>query len=188
MSPVAQQILQWAIWGVVMILFFAVIARARRKNLSSQNGNRLTLPVYFFGVGIVVFLLFSGMAAIAIAVPTSGASSGTKMGLIGLSLLSAIIVLANLVVKHVYDDTKIVYTTIVGKRKILQWSEISEITYNPAAGWFVIRDSRNRKFRFPKELKGIAAFAGKSVVMVDKRSIDEKALGELRKLQSGKAT
>ncbi len=178
------RIIQWAIWGILMLLVMRWISRSRLQTPAGTGVCRLAYPRSIRIIGIGGLLFFS-----AIAVLSSTASDtppAIPLLFLGFALIGAWLVAESFCVWHEITRQGITYRRLIGRGGHLRWSELRQVRYSPWMGVFVLRGSNGETVRVSTLMTGLPEFARMILAWAPPGTIDAKTLAILQETAVGR--
>ena len=178
-------IIRLGITGILISFIFYLMKRNKKKDLDTNAGNTLQLPLYVFIIGLIDFLMFAGFALFSNLFPNGTESAATTILFSAFALLGLFLVYMYFIEKYTYDEYAIIYRKINLKKISMEWNSIVNIKYSPAMQWFVIKCADGKKGYFSVMLKGMKPFAEIILQKIDAGKTDSKTRETLISLKSG---
>ena len=178
-------IIRPVITGILISFIFYLMKRNKKKDLDTNAGNTLQLPLYVFIIGLIDFLMFAGFALFSNLFPNGTESAVTTILFSTFALLGLFLVYMYFIEKYTYDEYAIIYRKINLKKISMEWNSIVNIKYSPAMQWFVIKCADGKKGYFSVMLKGMKPFAERILQKVSAEKTDSKTLEMLNSLKNG---
>jgi hypothetical protein len=180
-----QQVVQWAIWGIIMSLIFSLLTKIRKKDMNIKYDSKLSLPLYVMIIGAVDFALFAAFAFISNIFPNGTESLVTTVLFLCFAFLGIILIYAYYIEKFTYDSTEIRYRKFTGKKVSIKWKDVVAIEYKASMQWIKIRDDKGGCGYFSTMLKGLRQFSEMILDNVNHKNIDAKTLAILDRIKRG---
>ena len=178
-------IIRPVITGILISFIFYLMKRNKKKDLDTNAGNTLQLPMYIFIIGLIDFLMFAGFALFSNLFPNGTESAVTTILFSTFALLGLFLVYMYFIEKYTYDEYAIIYRKINLKKISMEWNSIVNIKYSSAMQWFVIKCADDKKGYFSVMLKGMKPFAERILERVSAEKTDSKTLEMLNSLKNG---
>ena len=178
-------IIRLGITGILISFIFYLMKRNKKKDLDTNAGNTLQLPLYVFIIGLIAFLMFAGFALFSNLFPNGTESAVTTILFSAFALLGLFLAYMYFVEKYTYDEYAIIYRKINLKQITIEWNSIVNIKYSSAMQWFVIQCVDGKKGYFSVMLKGMKPFAELILQKVSAEKTDFKTLEMLNSLKNG---
>jgi len=177
--------IEWVVFGLVMTLIFSLMKLNKKKDLESNVGNTLKLPLYVFFIGLIDFLLFGGFALFSNLFPNGTESVATTAIFIGFSLLGLFLVYVYFVEKYTYDENEIIYRKMTFRKIKIEWKSVESVKYSTGMQWFVIKRDDGKKAYFAVMLKGMKPFSEMILKKVSHEKMNYKTLETLESIMNG---
>ena len=159
-APAWASALQWVLWMVVMGAVMGWLGRSRLRNRPARDARMLAHPASTFIVGFVSLAFFAGIAVVSNVYGNSTTTWWTTAIFVAFAVLSALMILEYLVVKHEVSEGGLRYTRLfVWSRRYLRWSDLRGVRYAPAMKWFRLESRRGDVVRVSAMLMGLPEFA-----------------------------
>lgn len=149
--------LQWAIWGIVMTVVMALVARAWKKQRAGYTGEQLKHPTVILVIGVVCGLPFlAGAVAAAIFAPLKDKWAAAV--LLGFAGLGGWLVWEYARVRIAVKPDGFDYRTAL-QEGTAAWSDVRSIAWSPSMSWFVVKLAGERTLRVSVLLLGLDRLA-----------------------------
>ena len=178
-------IIRPVITGILISFIFYLMKRNKKKDLDTNSGNTLKLPMYIFIIGLIDFLMFAGFALFSNLFPNGTESAATTILFSAFALLGLFLAYMYFVEKYTYDERAIIYRKINLKQITIEWNSIVNIKYSSGMQWFVIKCADDKKGYFSVMLKGMKPFAELILQKVSAEKTDSKTFEILNSLKNG---
>jgi hypothetical protein len=153
-------VLQWALWAVVMGAVMGWLGRSRLRNRPARDTRILAHPTSTFIVGFASLVFFAAIAVVSNVYRNSTTTWWTTAIFVGFAVLSALMLLEYLVVKHEVSEDGLQYSRLfVWRRRSLRWSDLRRVHYAPAMKWFRLETGTGDVVRVSAMLMGLPEFA-----------------------------
>jgi len=150
---------QWGVWGIVMAVVMAWIARSRLRTRPESNARRLVHPRSTLVIGLVCFLFFGAIAVISNVLANNTTTWWTTTVFIGFALVSLLLVADYFVARHEVSEEGMSYGRLLGSRRFLKWSDLRFVRYAPVMKWFRLETRSGDVARISAMLIGLPEFA-----------------------------
>ena len=178
-------LVQWAIWGIVMAILMAWIARSRLRARPLSNARRLVHPPSTLVIGLVCFLFFGAIAVISNVLANNTTTWWTTTVFIGFAFLSLPIVADYVVARHEVSEEGMSYGRLLGPRRFLKWSDLRLVRYAPVMKWFRLETRSGDVARISAMLIGLPEFARLILANAPPEAIEPGTLPILRATANG---
>ncbi|MGI0529751.1 hypothetical protein [Treponema socranskii] len=178
-------IIRPVITGILISFIFFLMKRSKKKDLDTNTGNTLQLPMYIFIIGLIDFLIFAGFALFSNLFPNGTESAATTILFSAFALLGLFLSYMYFVENYTYDEHAIIYRKINFKKITMEWNSIVNIKYSSGMQWFVIKCADDKKGYFSVMLKGMKPFAELILQKVSTEKTDFKTREMLTVLKNG---
>ena len=178
-------LIQWSIWGVLMMLVMGWLNRSRFKKRPASDAKILRHPVSTIIIGSVCFSFF-----ICIAILSNVFSNGTETWwttaiFLGFAALSFPLVVDYFTARHILTESGIDFGRLHGKRVFLPWGEITSVKYAYMMKWFVVKTRNGMTVRVSVMLMGLPEFAHYLLELAPVNSIEAKTRRILEQTENG---
>ena len=179
--------LQWTLWGLIMSLIMGWLSRRRFRARPTSDAHRLAHPPSTLIIGLMCFVFFAGIAGVSnIVFPNRTTTWWTTSIFVGFALLSALMIIDYLMVKHQVAEDGLAYRKLVGTRKYLRWSDLRDVRYAPVLKWFRLETRSGHVARISVMLMGLPEFARLLLAEAPEDAIDSDTLRILQATAEGK--
>ncbi len=178
-------VIQWTLWGVVVVLVMGWVARSRNRARPLSEARLLRHPPSILIIGIAGFVFFFGIAVVSNVFPNKTTTLLTTSVFVGFSLLSTAAIADYFLARHELLDGGMNYGRLLGPRRSLKWNEVSRIGYAPVMKWFKIELASGEVARISVMLTGLPAFARAVLLHAPPGAIDAETLAVLQATADG---
>jgi len=180
-------IVQWTLWGLVMVVVMGWVARSRLRERPESERHTLRHPVSTLVIGVVVAAFFFGIAVISNTIgknPT--ATVWTTLLFVAFGLASAPMIADYFFARHRVSERGIEYGRMFGQRGSLRWSEVRRVRFAPVMKWFVLETASGAKVRVSAMLIGLPEFAHFVLLHVPMEAIELETQVVLSETEQGR--
>lgn len=179
-------VIQWTIWGIVMVIVIGWLARSRLRQRPRSESRKLVHPQSTLITGVVLFPLFVGFMIFSFVV-----TEGTTRVLLTLlwvvfAALPLPLIADYIFARHEVSEEGMDFGRITGRRGTLEWADVVRVEYAPRMGWFRIETGSGEVARVTIMLMGLPEFARLVLARVPEQAIEANALPVLRATAAGK--
>ena len=180
-------VLQWSLWGVVMVIVMGWVARSRLRARPEGDQRTLRHPISTLLIGLMGSAFFFGIAIISNTVGKNAtATIWTTLGFVLFGLASLPMVADYFFARHTVSEAGLEYGRMWGQRGSLRWADVVRVSYASGMKWFVLQTRDGKTVRISVMLMGLPAFAGLLLQHVLPQAIDEEAFPIIRETQGGR--
>ena len=175
--------LQWAAWGVLMMVIMGWLARSR-----SQDSTREGVLAQPRSVAIIGWACTGFFAAIAVlSIRFSGDDPSVWPAVVfGLFVVMGLYVVADYYrARHELRDDGLRYGRTLGPGGLARWDEIERVAFSDSAKWFRLHLTDGRVVRLSAMLQGLPEFAAQVLERVPGSVIDTKTRQLLEETAAG---
>jgi hypothetical protein len=177
--------LWWVLWLLLMSVIMGWIARSRLHAQPASEAGRLTQTLAILIVGLVCFLVFTGMAIVSNVIPNTTATWQTTAIFVGLACIGAPLVTGFFLEQYQASPDGLAGTNFIGVRKQLRWSELRSVRYSLFMKWFRLETQSGTVIRISAMLTGLPEFARLLLENAPTQAIDAETLELLRATAAG---
>ncbi|TRX55007.1 hypothetical protein [Thalassomonas sp. M1454] len=178
-------IIQWSIWGVLMVLIMGWLNRSRSKKRPENETKILKHPLSTLIIGGVCFSFFFGAAILSNVFSNGTETWWTTAIFLGFAAMSLPLVIDYFAAKHSLSESGIDFGRFNGQRVLVPWDEISSVRYAYIMKWFVIKTKNGKTVRVSAMLMGLPEFAKSLLELSTLVSIDEDTMEILKETRNG---
>jgi hypothetical protein len=178
-------LLQWALWGILISVIMAWVARSRLRPRPDSAARRLAHPPSTLIIGIATFAFFAGIAVISNVYSNKTTTAWTTSVFLGLALLGLLVIADYFQARHEVSDEGMNYGRFTGTRGTLTWSEVAKVRYAPSMKWFRLETRSGEVARVSAMLVGLPEFARLVLAHAPPGAIDGNTLPVLQATAAG---
>ncbi len=149
--------LQWLIWGIVMTVVMAAVARAWKKQRTAWTKEQLQHPKVIAVLGVVCGLPFLG-GAIAAAILAPLKDKWAAPVLLAFAGLGGWLLWEYLRVRITLTPEGFAYRTAL-QEGFAAWRDVRRVAWSPSMSWFVVKLAGERTVRVSVLLLGLERLA-----------------------------
>jgi len=178
-------VVQWAIWGILMTIIMGWVAKSRHKRRPLSDGRQLAHPPSTLIIGLVGFIFFAGIAVISNVFANETTTWWTTAIFVGFAVLSVPMIADYFFARHELSEEGLSYGRMNGSRGNLRWSDIRRVKYSQSLKWFRIETSAGAVARVSAMLIGLPEFAKLLLAHTRPTAIDPETLRILKETAAG---
>lgn len=174
------QVIQWAIWGLLMSLTMRWLAKGRRKQRPPAESRILLLPVGILVVGLVCSMVFIGALVLSNVYGNRTTTWWTTAIFAAFALLGLYLVASYFLERHEVSDEGLAFGRVFGKRLYLRWKEVRHVQYSKNMQWFRVETDKGDVARVSAMLMGLPEFAKLALANVPRKAVELRTLPVLQ--------
>jgi len=152
-------VIQWTLWGIVMALVMAWVARSRSKRRRGASALQLYHPPSTLIIGLVCLVFFAGIAILSNVYPNPTVTWWTTAVFVGFAAMAAPMIADYFLARHHVSEEGLSYGRLAGRRGYLRWSDLRRVRYAPVMKWFRLETTSGEVARISAMLVGLPRFA-----------------------------
>src|SRR5207249_2022089 len=178
-QPWWQPIPQHVVWLIMMSLVMGWVAKSRLKPRAAAGAGMMVYPVSMLIIGLVCVVVFLTMAVLCWLFPGKTGSPIISLFFAGFAMLGVPLVLEYVQVQFRLEPKGLRYQSLLGRRGVLPWSEITAVGYSRGAKWFRLDGQNGQVIRVSAMLTSLPQLAEVVLQMAPQAQMDSDTRGLL---------
>ena len=184
-EPWWTDVVQWAIFGIVMTIIMGWIAKGRHKRRPAADGRQMVHSPAILILGLVGFIFFAAIAVVSNVFANETTTWWTTAIFVGFAVLSLPMIADYFFARHALSEEGLSYGRMNGSRGNLRWSDVRRVKYSQSLKWFRIETSTGAVARISAMLTGLPEFARLLLAHTRPTAFDPVTLRILKETAAG---
>ena len=177
--------MQWALWGLLVSVIMAWVARSRGRTRPTSDAHRLQHPPSTLVIGISGFLFFAAIAVVSNVYANATTHWWTTAIFVGFALLALPVLGDYFAARHEVSEEGLRYGRLLGAGGYMRWAELTNVHFSDAMKWFRLESKSGEVVRISVMLMGLPSFAQLLLAHTPAEAIDRQTLPVLQNTAEG---